>query len=116
MKPFDFNQFQAGATALTPAGRKVTFVAFIATPSLRYPVVAHVEGDDGLTSVSIAGELQNTIQLTMAPVKRTVFVNLYREDDGRIVASHETHSSEDEATYDRLSSDYIGAFPIEIEE
>ena len=115
MKPFDFNQFYAGATALTPAGRKVTFVAFIATPSLRYPVVAHVEGDDGLTSVSIAGELQNTIQLTKAPDKR-VFVNLYREDDGRIVASHETHSSEDEATYDRLSSDYIGAFPIEIEE
>lgn len=116
MKPFDFNQFQAGATALTPGGRKVTFVAFIATPSLRYPVVAHIEDDDGLTSVSIAGELQNTVQLTMAPVKRTVFVNLYREDDGRIVASHETHGSEDEATHDRLSSDYIGTFPIEIEE
>lgn len=113
MKPFDFNQFKAGATALTPGGRKVTFVAFIATPSLRYPVVAHIEGDDGLTSVSIAGELQNTIQLTMAPVKRTVFVNLYREY-GSIVASHETHTSEDEAN--RLSSDYIGAFPIEIEE
>lgn len=115
MKPFDFNQFQAGATALTPGGRKVTFVAFIATPSLRYPVVAHIEGDDGLTSVSIAGELQNTIQLTMAPVKRTVFVNLYREY-GSIAASHETHTSKDEATYDRLSFDYIGAFPIEIEE
>lgn len=116
MKPFDLNQFQAGATALTPGGRKVTFVAFIATPSLRYPVVAHIEGDDGLTSVSIAGELQNSVQLIMAPVKRTVWVNLYREDDGRIVAPHKTHTSKDEATYDRLSSDYIGAFPIEIEE
>lgn len=116
MKPFDFNQFQAGATALTPGGRKVTFVAFITTPSLRYPVVAHIEGDDGLTSVSIEGETQNTIQLTMAPTKRTVWVSLYREDYGRIVASHDTFSSEDEARYDRLSSDYIGAFPIEIEE
>ncbi|QMV32499.1 hypothetical protein KMC50_gp33 [Ralstonia phage Claudette] len=116
MKPFDSNQFQAGATALTPSGRKVTFVAFIASVPVMYPIVAHIEGDDWLTSVSIDGVLQNTIQLTMAPVKRTVFVNLYREDDGRIVASHETHSSEDEATYDRLSSDYIGAFPIEIEE
>lgn len=116
MKPFDFNQFAAGATALTPAGRKATFIAFIASVPVRYPIVAHIEGDDGFTSVSIDGVLQSNIKLTMAPVKRTVFVNLYREDDGRIVASHDTHTSEDEATYDRLSSDYIGAFPIEIEE
>ncbi|QMV32844.1 hypothetical protein F1_00044 [Ralstonia phage Heva] len=118
MRPFDFNQFAAGAPAIMPDGRKVRFVHFYPGLDVPYPVAVHIEGAAGLTSISANGELPYAgKQLGMAPpVKRTVWVNLYREDSGRIVASRETHASEDAATYDRLSSDYVGAFPIEIEE
>lgn len=95
MKPFDFNQFAAGAPALMPDGRKVKFVS-LANLDIGYPVAVHVEGAMTLSSISVTGKMPGKgvdIPLTMAPVKRTVWVNLYREDSGR-----------------------IGAFPIEIEE
>lgn len=119
MKPFDFNQFAAGAPALTPDGRKVTFVHFASNLKIGYPVTVHIEGAETLTSITVDGRMmgkQFDIPLTMAKVKRTVFVNLYRRRD-RSIRAGDVYDSPEEADRQRDGSqEHLGTFPIEIEE
>lgn len=117
MKPFNLEAAKAGKPIVASgANYPAHFVAHIPEAEWHSRVVIRVGGSVYVCDEQGRLEGEGDIYIFMVPTKRTVFVNLYREDDGRIVASHETHDIEDSATFDRLSSDYIGAFPIEIEE
>ncbi|QMV33233.1 hypothetical protein 23F_00073 [Ralstonia phage Gerry] len=117
MRPFNLEAVKAGRPiAVAGTNYPAHFVAHIPEAEWHSCVVIRVGGSVYVCDEQGRIEGEGGIDFCMLPAKRTVWVNLYREDDGRIVASHETHDSEDEATHDRLSSDYIGAFPIEIKE
>ncbi|CAH0532125.1 hypothetical protein UAM5_00008 [Ralstonia phage UAM5] len=122
MKPFDYDKFQAGAKAITPDGRKVTFVQYadIAGKLIPYPVAVHIEGESGLRSISTTGVLPNDCapaqQLSMAPpITRTLFVNV-THDYGFKCAVYETEEAAREAAAGLVYTYVAIAAPIEIEE
>lgn len=117
MKPFDLEAAKAGAPLVTRDGRPAKFIAHVeeAHPCQRLLVlidgVVRMEFDNGkyLGLGGLDGESDS--DLFMAPVKRTVWVNLYGYGGA---TWHDTEERADNSTLnDRLGG---RAWPIEIEE
>lgn len=115
MKPFDLEAAKAGAPMVTRDGRPAKFIAHVAEahPSQRLLVlidgVVHTKFENGKHASSPA--ILSNSDLFMAPVKRTVWVNLY---GGCAATWHNTEKdADDNALNNRLGG---RAWPIEIEE
>ncbi len=83
MKPFNLEAAQAGAPIMTRDGRKAKFIAYV--PELRpsRQVVILVAGLEALEAYYpdgsyLSGNTTHAIDLSMAPVKKTVWVNFHR--------------------------------------
>ena len=117
MKPFDLEAAKAGAPIVTRDGRPARFIAHVgeAQPSQRLVVLidggVYTKFEDGsyLGRPGRGGETGN--DLFMAPTKRAVWVNLYKQ---RTAVWHDTEKDAD----DRTRGNRLGgrAWPIEIEE
>ena len=115
MKPFDLEAAKAGAPLVTRDGRAAKFIAHVgeAYPSQRLLALVngdvHIRFDNGQFGSSSDGVSDN--DLLMAPVKRTVWINLYERGQSRW---HDTEEDADDcARGNRLGG---RAWPIEIEE
>ena len=115
MKPFDLEAAKAGAPLVTRDGRPAKFIAHVAEahPNQRLLVLVggavcrHFEG--GRCMLNPGDE--SPYDLFMAPVKRTVWVNLYEYGEATWFSTKEI------ADGGALSDRHGGrAWPIEIEE
>ena len=115
MKPFNLEAAKAGAPIVTRDGQPAKFIAHVseAHPSQRLVVLidggVYTKFESGKYAASPAYVSDN--DLFMAPVKRTVWVNLYEYGSARW---HNTKCDADA----RAGDDRLGgrAWPIEIEE
>ena len=115
MKPFDLEAAKAGAPIVTRAGRPAKFIAHVAEahPGQRLLVLIdgniHLKFESGKYAAS--PDIVSDNDMFMAPVKRTVWVNLY---EYRTAVWHDTEKDADHCTRgNRLGG---RAWPIEIEE
>ena len=115
MKPFDLEAAKAGAPIVTRDGRPAKFIAHVAEaqPSQRLVVLidggVYTKPESGGYSKSPAHLSPN--DLFMAPVKRTVWVNVYGY--GGATWRNTEKGADDDALNNRLGG---RAWPIEIEE
>lgn len=117
MKPFNLEEFKDGRPAITREGKKAHFVAHEPSFLDNQRVCFKIDGGSEFVSCAETGRYYVTTGehsydlVGMAPVKRTVWVNVYKD--------HSAYywSSKQEA--DRFAQEYrIGdrAWPLEIEE
>lgn len=118
MKPFDLEAAKAGAPLVTRDGRPAKFIAHVAEahPNQRLLVLVdgdvHIRFDNGQFDSS--SDAMSDHDLFMAPVKRTVWVNLYERGQSRQSTwQHTEHAADVCADEGRLG---CRAWPIEIEE
>ena len=115
MKPFDLEAAKAGAPLVTRDGQPAKFIAHVAEahPSQRLVVLidggVYTKFESGGYSNSPAHVSPN--DLFMAPVKRTVWANVY--GSGKAVWYETEEGADDGALDKRLGG---RAWPIEIEE
>ena len=115
MKPFDLEAAKAGAPLVTRDGRPAKFIAHVAEahPSQRLLMLidgtVHTKFESGKYASSPAHVSDN--DLFMAPIKRTVWVNLYKH---HVAIWHDTEKAADDGT--RGNRHGGRAWPIEIEE
>lgn len=125
MKPFNLEEAKAGAPVITRDGRAVRIVCFDrACP--HYPIVALIggAGEEDVQTFTNGGMYYADedggyadCDLFMAPVQRTVWVNLYAGGLGGPFTSDTTYESEYLAKRGVCGSwAYIGTFPITYEE
>lgn len=125
MKPFDIEKAKAGAPVQTRNGKPARILAYDFKSS-SYPVAAAVEahlGGESLQCYTDKGYYYDSgkeeeLDLVMAPVKRTVWVPLYRS---RVctgnVSTGGVYATEELARWAAESNEqFIGAFPITFEE
>ena len=116
MKPFNLEAAKRGDPIVTRDGRKAKFIAHVpeADPSFKLAVL--IDGE--IFTFAEAGNYwsdkkDSTLDLFMAPKKRTVWVNLFET-----VAYH--YDSNEDADTDAIQFSWkrIGgkAYPVEIEE
>lgn len=121
-KPFDLEAAKAGAALITRDGHPAKFVGHVPEVNSQYKVVAFVTGDEHFSTYTEGGALywtgDDVRDLFMAPTKRTVWVNLYRDSRWGVMTNGRPHSSEAQAkNQPRVSTpDYIGTFPLEYTE
>ena len=115
MKPFDLQAAKAGAPIVTRDGRPAKFIAHVAEAHPNQRLLVLVGGavcrhfEEGRCMLNPDSE--SPYDLFMAPVKRTVWVNLYEHGLARW---HDTEGCADiGAGNNRLGG---RAWPIEIEE
>lgn len=124
LKPFDLTAALAGAPVVTRDGRKVLQIAHF--PSVKYyQLFVLAEAEFSVNALTENGEIreghQHSLDLFMAPVKRTVWVNMYRSNQafygndlyGAGLIFNSKHDAEETAKGDK---GYIGTYPLEIEE
>ena len=115
MKPFNLEAAKAGAPLVTCNGRPAKFIAHVAEAQPSQRLVVLIDGGV-YTKFESGGYSKNpahvsSYDLFMAPVKRTVWVNLY---GGCAAIWHDTEERADDGTHgNRLGG---RAWPIEIEE
>ena len=113
MKPFDLEAAKRGEPLITRDGREAHFIAHTDKVASADKVMAVVSGD--WRAFTEQGErcsgAVSTLDLFMAPKKRTVWVNLYRN---YAAIGYDTEERAD----DGVQGDRIGdrAWPLEIEE
>lgn len=115
MKPFNLQDAINGKPVITRAGVSLTFGAYIPKANSHKLFMLSPDGDVFQYCENgryIGNGRESNMDLFMAPIKRTVWVNLY----GRQLESV-CHSTEEDADK-HASSDRIGgkAYPLEIEE
>ena len=115
MKPFNLQDAINGKPVITRAGDSLTFGAHIPKAKGYKLFMIVPDGDVARYNENgryICNDIESPMDLFMAPIKRTVWVNLY----GRQLESV-CHPTEEDADK-RASSDRIGgkAHPLEIEE
>lgn len=119
MKPFDLAAALAGAPVVTRDGRKVLQLAHFPEASPDIGLVILFEGSSTLNTRREDGTRFNgndsSMDLFMAPVKQTVWVNMYRDLNGTFFSVAVGDSKESAAAKSDLD-DYIGTYPVEIEE
>jgi hypothetical protein len=120
MKPFDLAKAKAGEPLVTRNGRAVSEFYHFLTSTDRYPCVAIIDGvrfsltTDGC-EYKDSGESPR--DLFMAPKKRTVYVNFYRDRKGSHGQLAVWHQTQDGAIENGSESEALAiAVPIEIEE
>ncbi|WP_331694603.1 hypothetical protein [Pandoraea sputorum] len=123
-KPFDLEAAKAGAALITRDGRAARFVAYVPEEPHTFRVLAHVTGERHTmhfcdNGAFLSGEA-NRRDLFMAPVKRTVWVNLYggeRGDDVQ-VGQQVTYATQEAAAAQVCTyiGRYLGTFALEFTE
>ena len=121
MKPFNLAAALAGAPVVTRDGQKVLQIAHFPKAIIHYRLVVLFDSSCNLYLMQESGIFFNgrdsSMDLFMAPVKRTVWVNVYRDEDGELYSSgsifNSKHDAEKTAKGDH---NYIGTYPLEIEE
>lgn len=121
MKPFDLEAAKAGKPLVMRNGEVVTYVAHIPTCQHANSRLLAVTKDGNLRFYYENGDFftqqEHPFDLFMAPVKKTVWVNLYKTKLGKFVPH--VHINEDYANRAAGSLDTrVGkrAWPLEIEE
>ena len=115
MKPFDLQAAKAGAPIVTRDGRPAKFIAHVAEAHPNQRLLVLVGGavcrhfEEGRCMLNPDSE--SPYDLFMAPVKRTVWVNLY--EYGKAIWHDTEKIAERQAGRNRLGG---RAWPIEIEE
>lgn len=114
MKPFNLQDAINGKPVITRAGDSLTFGAYIPQAKGYNLFMIIPEGDVARYNENgryICNDIESGMDLFMAPIKRTVWVNLY--EDG----SAYWHSSEYAAKCRALPRKLVAlACPVEIEE
>ena len=113
MKPFDLEAAKAGAPLVTRSGESVRFVAHVPDARQDMRVIA-INSDLIIFTKHENGcywfNQEHFSDLFMAPVKRTVYVNFYKNNTA-------TYYATEKAAEDAASNDAIAvAVPVEIEE
>lgn len=125
MKPFNLEEAKAGKPVCTRDGNAVRIICFDARQS--YPIVALVHGggaddEEEVMQFSDTGlfnyhEPTHCNDLFMAPVKKTVWINLYSAGAHSPFPSDTTYESEEKAKRAVCETwPYLGTFPITYEE
>lgn len=126
-KPFDLQKALAGEPVVTDKGHYATYRFTAVNDAIKHHHVftytddkerewVTVVNNEGLSS-DTGSWITNPAALFMAPVKKTVWVNLYDWDGKIAVGKSETYESEEEAkkAAGTGTSAYLGTYPIEIE-
>lgn len=85
MKPFNLQEAIAGKPVVTRQGKMVTNVTTFPLTGI-YPVVALIKGETSVSEYTIEGRYfaeegrDSNNDLFMAATKKTVYVNIYRDD------------------------------------
>lgn len=119
MKPFDLQRAIVGDPLLTREGKTARFVAHLPECDNNYRVIAIVAGDGAATAYGEDGRMwrgeDRHNDLMMAPKKRTVFANVWR--DGLQIVCHDDPWMAGEAANFNGRENYCAiAAPIEIED
>lgn len=126
MKEFNLEAAKNGAPICTRGGDNVRIVCFDARvgTSHDYPIIALIELNEGKDEILITytenGKMnrldESRYDLMMVSVKKKVWVNLYKDDDGRILTGMNTSDSEEKAKNSISDKDrYICTKEIEVE-
>lgn len=127
MKAFDLQKALAGAPVVNGAGLKVLITKLAAPMKLGVRLIAQCEKTGGIQSYNREdGTSDNDgsmFKLFMAPVEKTVYANLYRQDDGHIYVGNSVSESlelaDERARYVTTGSNgtiLLKTFPITYEE
>lgn len=126
MKPFNIEEAKAGAAVITQEGHPVRVLCFDRTTRYGRHLVALVaiDGHDHLREYYPSGKGFShkacSYDLFMAPVQRTVWVNLYHGPSCPMTEQCATYPTEEAARRGMIppatSRSYIGTFPITYEE
>lgn len=128
MKPFNLEEAKAGKPVCTRDGRSARVVDYDYNPNKGAPILAVMPRPDGTAnsvhSYSATGKFTGIgdgtsgLDLFMAPVQRTVWVNLYKASEAKVgMVSGGLYASEQEAVLIAGESpSYVGTFPITYEE
>lgn len=128
MKPFNLEEAKAGKPVCMRNGRAVRIIYWDKVGD-SYPIVALAQSQrsnavhEGLYCYTTDGEYfaedgEHEYDLFMAPVQRTVWVNLYKASEAKVgMVSGGLYASEQEAVLIAGESpSYVGTFPITYEE
>ena len=113
MKPFNLAAALAGAPVVTRDGTQ--FIDIRHFPSISNPYKLAGVNKGSVRLIMEDGTNSDGSYLFMAPVKRTVWVNMYRNEDGVFYSGAVKDSKQSAAAQFDLD-DYIGTYPLEIEE
>lgn len=117
MKPFNLQEALAGKPVVIGDGRTVENICHL--PKAGYPGhrVAGVVGGELYTWQENGVGRNGMSNLFMAPVKVTMWVNMYETGDRAFRPSPTTHNTRDQAVCNKSAAcgQYIGTYPIEIE-
>ncbi len=117
MKPFDLEAAKRGEPLITRDGREAHFIAHTDKVTSAYKVLTIINGD--WHTFTEQGERHSggmsTLDLFMAPRKRTVWANLYAIHDthGKVHFHPSQEEADDAASHTRVGG---RAWPLEIEE
>ena len=122
MKPFDLEAAKAGAPIVTRDGRPAKFIAHAAEAHLNQRLLVLIDGtvctrfESGKYAASPAHVSDN--DLFMAPVKRTVWANVYGYGGATWYNTEKAADDGEKDADDGALSNRLGgrAWPIEIEE
>ena len=122
MKKFNLQEYLANKSrkVVTECGRSVRIICTDAKSN--YPVIALVLNDDNdyedIEFYTPDGECsdisEGKIDLFFAPVKIEGYVNLYRHEDGRLIAGR-VYDTEEEAK-DKYNARYVSTVKVQWEE
>jgi len=126
MKPFNLAEALAGAPVCTRDGRKVLELHLYAAllPTNKFPLGAVLEGsdgddgpfalhyrEDGTRLGPVDEPIESRTDLFMASTKHTIYLNIYREPDGRAYG----YQSQEEAERFAGGNALAIAIPVEVE-
>lgn len=125
MKNFDINLARQGHPVCTRDGRKARIACFDFKGLNNRNILALIENEDDIEDV-VAFKSDGSFNiyptdydLMMAPVKHEGWVNVYRNNSGKIYTGEVVHESEERAKLIRnkpLNGDYITTVKIKWEE
>lgn len=120
LKPFNLERALAGEPVVTRDGTE-TVKNIIDCGFGSNPVIVEFNDGDETHTYSRVGKFYKhgtecRLDLFMAPVEKTVWVNVYQEEKGGIITGVSTYSTKKEALIyvNDIRREYIGAFPITI--
>lgn len=121
LKPFDLEAAKLGKPVCTRYGRKARIIYFDAKGD--YPIVALIETGNGekVGQYMIDGHCTDIISqccddLMMLPEKKEGWINVYKNDEGKISVSNTPYKTREEAFNYRTKYQYIDTVKITWEE
>lgn len=122
MKSFDFEKAKQGAPVCTKGGNEARIICFDREHSNESPIIAlvKIKGEEYVKAYTKDGIYTGMedcgYDLMMAPVKKKVWINLYKTAAYNIVSDQLTWDSKDDAVKNSLEhTGWLGAYEIEVE-